>query len=112
MTIVKICGVRDAETAVEAAKAGADIIGLNFVTESKRLVTPQECHDIVEALRAHRRQAEPVAPDGPEVGEVRGLGWFVAWAEAIADAAWRTRPLIAGVFADQSVSDVNEIAAA
>lgn len=109
MTRVKICGVRDPETALAAVQAGADFIGVVFA-ESKRRVTPQECHDIVEAVRGARRTPPPAAFDGPLVGEVRGLSWFGAWSDAIEVALARWRPLIVGVFADQAVAEVNEIA--
>ena len=111
MTLVKICGLRDAETAVATAKAGADFIGLMFA-ESKRQVTPQECHDIVEALRELRREKVPALFDGPSRGEVSGKAWFGAWSEAIEDALPRFRPLIVGVFADQDADAVNAIAEA
>jgi phosphoribosylanthranilate isomerase len=111
MTLVKICGLRDPETALDAAKAGADFIGLVFA-ESKRRVTPQECHDVVEALKEKRTQGRDAEFDGPQRGEVSAGSWFPAWADAIELAIMRFRPLIVGVFADQSVSDVNEIAEA
>ncbi|HET7738775.1 MAG TPA: phosphoribosylanthranilate isomerase [Tepidiformaceae bacterium] len=111
MTLVKICGLRDVATAVETAKAGADFIGLMFA-ESKRKVTPQECYDIVEALRELRRSEAIAAFDGPQPGEVRGSSWFGLWADAIEQAALRWRPLIVGVFADQPLSEVNQIAEA
>jgi phosphoribosylanthranilate isomerase len=112
MTIVKICGVRSSEVALEAAKAGADMIGLMFA-ESRRKVTPQECYDICEAIRGmERRQQPPVSFEAPDVGEVRGLSWFGAWSEAIETALWRWRPLLVGVFADQPAHEVNEIAEA
>ncbi|MFN0097009.1 MAG: phosphoribosylanthranilate isomerase [Dehalococcoidia bacterium] len=110
MTLVKICGIRDPETAVEAAKAGADMIGLMFA-ESRRKVTPQQCYDICEAIRRfERRLPAPADFQGPATGEVRGLGWFSAWSEAIGEATMRWRPLIVGVFADQSLAEVNDIA--
>ncbi len=109
MTYVKICGLRDVATAVETVKAGADFIGLVFA-ESRRKVTPQECFDICEAVRTARRTPAPAEFAGPERGEVRGLSWFGAWSEAIEDSLMRWRPLIVGVFADQSVSEVNDIA--
>ena len=118
MTLVKICGLR------EAAKAGADFIGLVFA-ESKRKVTPKECYDIVEALNARRLSPRgwrtgpdtppssllpPPSFDGPSRLEVSAGSWYPAWADAMEVALARWRPLIVGVFADQSVSDVNEIA--
>jgi phosphoribosylanthranilate isomerase len=112
MTLVKICGVRDPATALEAVKAGADMVGLMFA-ESKRRVTPQECHDVCEAIRGiERRPDGPALFEGPEPGEVRGSSWFNAWAEAIDTAAWRWRPLIVGVFADMDAGEVNDIASA
>ncbi len=112
MTLVKICGLRRAEDAVEAAKAGADFLGIMFA-ESRRKVTPQECFDICEAVRAiERRTAPPVQFEAPVRGEVRGLSWYGAWAEAIETSLWRWRPLLVGVFADQPSDEVNEIAEA
>lgn len=111
MTRVKICGVRDVETAREAVKAGADFIGLMFA-ESRRQVTPQQCYDIIEAVRETRRNPDVAQIEGPGRGEVRGASWFGAWNEAIDDALARWRPLIVGVFADQEVEDANEIAEA
>jgi phosphoribosylanthranilate isomerase len=111
MTRVKICGLRDPETALETAKAGADFIGLIFA-ESRRQVSPQQCHDIVEALAETRRGQGLATFEGPAPGEVRGASWFGAWNEAIDDAVPRFRPLLVGVFANQPVEQVNDIAAA
>lgn len=109
MTRVKICGLRDVETAVETAKAGADFIGLMFA-ESKRQVTPEQCMEIVAALRELRRDKEPATFDAPVRGDVTGNAWYGAWSEAIEDSLPVTRPLIVGVFADQPLEDVNSIA--
>ena len=110
MTLVKICGLRDASVAVETAKAGADMIGIMFVAESKRRVTPQQCHDIVEAIKAGRTQGREAMFEGPVRGEVSARTWFGAWAEAIDQAATRWRPLIVGVFAGMTPDEVNDIA--
>ena len=109
MTRVKICGIRDPETALAAAKAGADFIGIMFA-QSKRRVSPQECHDIVEALKAERRQGTDASFEGPARGEVSAASWYGAWNEAIDDALARWRPLIVGVFAGQDAAEVNDIA--
>jgi phosphoribosylanthranilate isomerase len=111
VTYVKICGLRDSGTAVETLKAGADFVGLVFA-DSKRKVTPQECYDICEAVRAARRTPPPSIFEAPVRGEVRGLSWFGAWSEAIEQALFRWRPLIVGVFADQTAAEVNDIAEA
>lgn len=109
MTLVKICGLRDAETARAAVQAGADFIGLVFA-ESKRKVTPQQAFDVLEAVRAGRDPTTPVTFEAPERGEVRGASWFGAWSEAIEQAVFRYRPLVVGVFADQPLEEVNDIA--
>lgn len=46
-TRIKICGVRDIETALVAADAGADAIGFIFVRNSPRFVTPEEAMGIL-----------------------------------------------------------------
>jgi phosphoribosylanthranilate isomerase len=111
MTLVKICGVRDPETALAAARAGADFIGLVFAA-SKRQVTPQECHDVVEAVHGLRGRKTPAEFQGPVIGEVRGNSWFGAWADAIEQAIFLSRPLVVGVFADQPAREINDIAEA
>jgi phosphoribosylanthranilate isomerase len=111
MTLVKICGIRNADVALEAAKAGADFVGIMFA-ESRRRATPQECHDIVEAVKSLRTgpQGRDATFDGPERGEVSGASWFGAWADCIEQSVARWRPLIVGVFAGQTVDEVNDIA--
>ena len=109
MTLVKICGLKDADTAIETAKAGADFIGIMFA-ESKRRVTPQQCHDIVEAIKSARTQGREATFQGPARGEVSARSWFGAWADAIDESATRWRPLIVGVFAGMSTAEVNDIA--
>ena len=52
-TKIKICGLKDVETALTAVEAGADYLGLNFVKKSVRYVTPDAAHKIVDALPAH-----------------------------------------------------------
>ena len=46
----KICGVRDVETALVCARAGADAVGLVFAQGSPRLVTPERAAEIARAL--------------------------------------------------------------
>ena len=45
--LVKICGLKDAGTAVAAARAGADFIGFVFVPKSPRYVAPDLANEIV-----------------------------------------------------------------
>lgn len=109
MTRVKICGVRDSAVALAAAEAGADFVGMVFA-ESKRKVTPQECYDIAEAMLERRRGTGRAEFAGPRRGDVTARSWFGAWNEAFEETLVRARPLLVGVFAGQSVDEVNDIA--
>ncbi len=49
-TRIKICGVRDAETAGAAGDAGADAVGFVFVRGSKRFIDPDEAFEVMASL--------------------------------------------------------------
>ena len=49
---IKICGIRNLEDGLVAAEAGADYIGMVFVPERHRRITPQEAKMIVNGVRA------------------------------------------------------------
>lgn len=49
-TRIKICGIRDVESALVAADAGADAIGFVFVPSSPRVIAPAEAWEIAGAL--------------------------------------------------------------
>jgi phosphoribosylanthranilate isomerase len=49
--LVKICGVKDRETALAAARAGADFLGFVFFRKSPRFVTPEAAEEIILDLK-------------------------------------------------------------
>lgn len=49
-TRIKICGIKDPETALAAVDAGADAIGLVFVEQSPRCVTIEQATAVTQAL--------------------------------------------------------------
>ena len=53
MTVVKICGIQRPQDAVAAAEAGADFVGLVFVPERRRMLSPEQAAQIVEALQQY-----------------------------------------------------------
>ncbi len=55
---IKICGVTSPEDALSAVEAGADALGLNFVSASPRSVSPATAAKIMEAVR----RAFPTSP--------------------------------------------------
>ncbi len=50
---IKICGIKTSEDALMCLKAGADYLGFNFYTKSKRYVRTQQVKGILSYLRMH-----------------------------------------------------------
>lgn len=78
MVMVKICGIRDRESARACREAGADLAGLNFVEESRRRITVEAAAELLPELG----NVTPVGVfRGITAREVRsvvnrlGLGW-------------------------------------
>ncbi|MSQ41968.1 MAG: phosphoribosylanthranilate isomerase [Dehalococcoidia bacterium] len=110
MTYVKICGNRTPGDVLAAAQAGADFVGMVF-TESSRRIDAEQGRAMVRALGAPLAEREmPMPPPAqPHVREeVRE--WFHHGAQVLAGHLATKRPLTVGVFADQPIEEVNEIA--
>lgn len=58
---VKICGVRDAATALAAARAGAEFVGVVFAASSPRAVDEAVARSIAAALEERSPACTPVA---------------------------------------------------
>ncbi len=110
MTFVKICGNRTPADVLAAAEAGADLIGMVFAASSRR-VDPDEAYAMVRALggplAGHEFLTPP--PAQPHVRE-EVSEWFRHGARVLETYLQAKRPLTVGVFADQSIEEVNEIA--
>src|ERR1700694_777913 len=75
MTIqVKICGICDADAAVAATSAGADLIGFHFCRSDRR-VTPEGAKAIVESLSLRPTLVGVFIDQDPD--EVRQIAEFV-----------------------------------
>ncbi|KAL1855234.1 hypothetical protein VTK73DRAFT_8621 [Phialemonium thermophilum] len=100
--LVKICGTRTVEAAVEAAKSGADLIGMILVPGSKRTVSHDTALAISKAVHEHAA-AKPAhrGLDSPDKG---ATDFFTLSARALV----RRRPLLVGVFQNQPLEEILE----
>src|SRR5688500_1331021 len=48
--LIKICGIKNIETAKAAVEAGADFLGFIFVPDTKRFIEPDEAKKIIEQI--------------------------------------------------------------
>ncbi len=110
MTLVKICGNRTPADVLAAAAAGADFVGMVFA-ESSRRVDVAEAQAMVRALGRplHEHEMAIPPPAQPHVRE-HVADWFRHGSQVIEAHLQLKRPLTVGVFADQPVDEVNEIA--
>lgn len=96
--------------AVAAADAGADFIGVMFA-ESRRRLTPAQAASIVAALGSPLRDLEHDTPPPLHPGSFSSIDdWFAHGAEALDRLLAGKRPLVVGVFEDQPIDEVNQIA--
>lgn len=115
--LVKICGVMDETMAAHACAAGADMVGLVFAPESRRcLALPVACA-VAAALRSMAPSGCPAdvavpSPSGTAADVAEDArAWYLTQATALRRAcAWR--PLVVGVFANQTTEEVLRIARA
>ncbi|ORY98509.1 indole-3-glycerol phosphate synthase-domain-containing protein [Syncephalastrum racemosum] len=101
-TMVKICGISTVDAAVEAARAGADMLGMIFVRKSKRYVAPAQAKEIVDAVRALDIKNDIALHTSPSEE------WF-DYHRHLLEARPR-KPLIVGVFVNDTVENMTEIA--
>ena len=110
MTLVKICGNRTPDDILAAADAGADFVGIVFA-ESKRQVTVDEAQAMVRALGAPLAKHELAMPPPAQPRAREELEpWFRHGAQVVEAYLRAKRPLTVGVFADQPIDEVNELA--
>lgn len=98
--IVKICGTRSAEAAVEAVDAGADMVGMIMVPGTKRCVSHETALAISKAI--HERRTPPVSAR-PEKSLV-AKDFFSEARRTITSKG----TLLVGVFMNQPLEEVLE----
>jgi anthranilate synthase/indole-3-glycerol phosphate synthase/phosphoribosylanthranilate isomerase len=105
--LIKVCGITNAEDALVACQAGANLIGIIFVPNSKRCVTVEQAKEVVQAVQAFGERTGPVALFGnagdashPSSSHTNPLFHLIASSQAL-ETVSRRRPLVVGVFQNQ-----------
>ncbi|CAJ0645607.1 10065_t:CDS:2 [Entrophospora sp. SA101] len=113
--LVKICGINTIDAAITATELGADLIGLIFAKNSRRKVTLDLSLEIVNVIREMQSDDSNniKKEDGESEENVNYLeslpsnyDWFRSHANTIYTSK---KPLIVGVFQDQSVEYITKI---
>jgi anthranilate synthase/indole-3-glycerol phosphate synthase/phosphoribosylanthranilate isomerase len=100
--LVKICGTRKAETALEAIKAGADLIGMILVPGRSRHVPYKDAVAISKAV--HQSQVTTGTVVSDRVSS-HASDFFANAASNVSSH----RPLLVGVFQNQPLEEVLEL---
>ena len=93
-TVVKICGLTTPDDALDAARAGADLLGMVFVDGSKRQVDIDRAKEVVSFVRGWYEQKNARRAQTPQCGPTDQLSC----------------PKFVGVFADQGAALMNQAA--
>jgi len=103
--LVKVCGVTQDSDARAAVEAGANLIGI-ILAKSKRTPTPEQQGAVVAAVRRFGERTAVVAapPEAPAASPAERL---LTRAAAFQKACSR-KPLVVGVFMNQTESEVVE----
>ncbi|KAE8230359.1 hypothetical protein CF326_g4642 [Tilletia indica] len=128
--LVKICGITSTEAAVSAALAGADMLGMILAPGTKRTLSLAQAADIINVVRSLRggqdsirqaanealvasltaqAQGSSTSSTAEEIAtkaraSVGGQDWFTYYASVLRSNPHK--PLIAGVFRDQTLSEI------
>ncbi|KAI9352323.1 indole-3-glycerol phosphate synthase-domain-containing protein [Pilaira anomala] len=101
-SLVKVCGISSVEAAVVAANAGADLIGLIFAEKSKRKVSLETATEIVKSVRELNISRPSKSP------MVKTADWFQMHRQLL--EARKRKPLVVGVFVNQSIEYMTQVA--
>ena len=116
---VKICGMRNVRDAIQASIAGADLIGLIFVQKSKRYVNVQQAQNIAHALGIQPTNITNTTTIIGVTNNSNGVSDIASYYKKKADQLTElvntarqqhNRPLLVGVFMDETAERINEIA--
>jgi len=113
--LVKVCGIRSEQEAVDARDAGVDLLGLMFVPSSRRKVAHEEAKRISSRIRLERSATPSLARSGlnPEWPATNDEPWFTAQSRRLSKAISVSGggPLLVGVFQNQPLEFILQVVA-
>ncbi|CAK7275146.1 anthranilate synthase / indole-3-glycerol phosphate synthase [Sporothrix epigloea] len=108
--LVKICGTRSVEAALEAARSGADMVGMILVPGSKRFVSDETAQAISKALHEFKEDATVIAATDTSppttITSTHACTDFFTRARTSFSRQQNHRPLLVGVFQNQPLDYV------
>mmetsp|Transcript_4905 Transcript_4905/g.10243 ORF Transcript_4905/g.10243 Transcript_4905/m.10243 type:complete len:648 (-) Transcript_4905:55-1998(-) len=105
--MIKICGLTNPQDALVACRAGANLLGVIFAEKSKRKVSVEQARDIVDAVRKFGERSDRMEVKINDGNKDNPLSALVAKSRALELAA--RRPLVVGVFQNQSFDFIKEM---
>jgi len=105
--MIKICGLTNPQDALVACRAGANLLGVIFAEKSKRKVSVEQARDIVDAVRKFGERSDRMEVRINASNKDTPLSALVAKSRALELAA--RRPLVVGVFQNQSFDFIKEM---
>ncbi|KIH93686.1 anthranilate synthase [Sporothrix brasiliensis 5110] len=108
--LVKICGTRSAEAALEAARSGADLVGMILVPGTKRFVSDETALAISKAVHEYQEDA-PASTTATATSTSTSTSTHIAadffdQARTTLASLHNRRPLLVGVFMNQPLDYV------
>lgn len=108
LKLAKICGTTNSDDALKACQEGANLVGVIFVPKSKRCVTAEQAKEIVQTVRKFGERTAAV--EFPERNNnASPLSSLVEASQMLEEAS--RRPLVVGVFQNQSPDFIKEMVA-
>jgi len=105
--IVKVCGIVRPEDARCAVGSGANLIGVIFA-ESKRKATVEQARAVVDVVRRFGERSDRISPCLAEANACATAA--VAHRSAQLRNACKRTPLVVGVFMNQSIPEIEQLA--
>jgi len=105
--LVKVCGVTNPKDALVACQAGANLIGVIFVPKSKRCVSAEQGRAVVEAVLSFGERTNRQTLGLTRSEAASPASQLVLNSHALEDAS--RRPLVVGVFQNQSPEFIREM---